>query len=130
MKEECREVFEFILYSVDYADVDKPIKYEECCDPNSVVVCLVLYLYSIEPPFYAYINKACKEQDKTKLKTLGPIVRVLYQILVGGGTESSREDRITTGQDRVKCKVSLGFYSESFILFRGAAMREQTIKEW
>lgn len=60
VKDECKEVFEFILHSVQHPDVDKSIKYEECCDPNSKVVCLVLYLYSIEPPFYAYINKACK----------------------------------------------------------------------
>ena len=97
VKQDYKEVFEFILYSVDHPDVDKPVKYEECCQPNSKVVCLILYLYSIEPPFYKHINQACKNQDRTKLRTLGPMVRILYQILIGGGTENSRDDRIITG---------------------------------
>lgn len=99
------------MNSVKHPNVDMPIRYEDCGDPMSIVVCLVLYLYSIEPAFYAYINKACKEQDRTKLETLGPMARVLFQILVGGGTESQRSDKIPTGHDIIKQKDYEGFFS-------------------
>ena len=58
------------------------------------------------------------------------MVRVLFQILVGGGTESEREDRMMTGFDNIKSKDGLGFFSESFLLFRGAAMKDDSIREW
>lgn len=55
-KTEAKEAFEFILYSIDLDDVERPITYEELLNPKSKVTCLILYLYSMEPPFYADVN--------------------------------------------------------------------------
>ena len=41
-------------------------------NPKSKAVFLVLWLYSIEPPFYFYLNQACRRMDATLLNMLGP----------------------------------------------------------
>ena len=61
-------VFHKIKELVDIPNPDEPLvfsKYTEngLCNPNSTVVCLLLWLYSIEPPFYAAINEAGRTMD-------------------------------------------------------------------
>lgn len=129
-QDDAKQIFEYILECSGVEDVDRPITYEELWDPKSSVVCLLLYLYSIEPPFYADVNKAIRLRDKAMLRTLGPFVRCLYQILVGGGTESVRSDRLLHGRDDLTLPGNMGFFSQSFLLYRGAAMKESWIKAW
>ena len=64
------------------------------------------------------------------LPTLGPFARCLFQILVGGGTESFRRDRLLSGIDDSTLRNYVGFYSQCFLLFRGAAMKDSWIKAW
>jgi len=47
-------------------------------DPCSKAACLILWLFSIEPPFYKFINVSVIGFDEQVLETLGPIARALY----------------------------------------------------
>ena len=40
--------------------------------PTSKACFLVLFLYSIEPPLYFYLNDACRTKNKALLPMLGP----------------------------------------------------------
>jgi len=51
------------------------------CDPDDRSTQLILWLYSIEPPFYAELNKACREMNRELLETLGPISYALFLVV-------------------------------------------------
>ena len=38
-------------------------------------------MYSLEPPFYRGLNKACREKDDTKIDHLGPFATALGEII-------------------------------------------------
>lgn len=65
------------------------------CNPDSKVVCLILWLYSVEPPFYAAINEASRTMDMDLIKMLGPFAKALY--LIFEYVEFLREDRLECG---------------------------------
>lgn len=58
-----REAFELIMDNIGVEDVLSPLTQEILEDPNSKELNLILYLHSIEPPFYAYLNDACQTMD-------------------------------------------------------------------
>lgn len=64
---ESKEVFDFMLNCMEIADPEAPIDPTELSNPESKVVCFVLYLMSFEPPFYNDLNLACMNRDKKKL---------------------------------------------------------------
>lgn len=66
---------------MDPKTVNKPIKPEALKTPNSPEVCMLLYLYSMEPPFYHDLLIASKQKDDLKLKTLGPFAFAIYELL-------------------------------------------------
>lgn len=68
----------FMLISIDYDAIDEPLTTDDFLDPESKVVCIILYLNSIEPDFFADLNRAIRLLDKSKLKMLGPFARCLY----------------------------------------------------
>ena len=43
--------------------VDEPLTKEILSDPKHVITKTLLYIYSLEPPIYRYLNKASREQD-------------------------------------------------------------------
>jgi len=47
-------------------------------NPDSKVICFILWFYSIEPPFYVKVNKACINMEKENLAMLGPWARALH----------------------------------------------------
>ena len=49
-------------------------------------------MYSIEPPLYGDLNKACRNMDHQKLETLGPYARVLYEVLFNGKVQDEIGD--------------------------------------
>ena len=51
-KESERKTFDFFLKGLSIPEANKPIKLKAFNDPNSIEVKLILYLYSMEPPFY------------------------------------------------------------------------------
>lgn len=89
---------------MNFKDVDQKFKrhnkdseygYYNC---HSKVVFLILFLYSIEPPFYFALNDACRKKDKRLLPMLGPFATALMDILTY--TEAERDDdRITLGNE-------------------------------
>ena len=52
----------------------------------------------MEPPFYAELNNASRNMDKSKLKTLGPFSKAIYGVLLEGSeSDSKREDALIQG---------------------------------
>ena len=62
-------------------DIDQPITLEICRDPDHPITQLILTLYSMEPPFYADLNNACRTLDPSKLNTLGPFANAIWGCL-------------------------------------------------
>ena len=65
------DVFNLFLHGFDIQNPDKPIPRKTLEDPYSPEVVILLRLYTIEPPFYAYLNTACRQLDHSKLHMLG-----------------------------------------------------------
>ena len=80
-KESERKTFDFFLKGLSIPDASKPIKLKAFNDPNSIEVKLILYIYSMEPPFYQHLNTACRKKDKSKLKQLGPFAAAICTVL-------------------------------------------------
>ena len=78
-----RKAFNHLLFSLDMddKDINKPMTDDIFGNPYSPEVQLILNLYSMEPPLYAYLNKACLSLEVTELNTLGPYTRVMMEIL-------------------------------------------------
>ena len=63
-----RKAFTKMLLMISFPDLDKPFDYGSDDDydlwkPTSKAVFLILFLYSMEPPFYAALNQACRTLD-------------------------------------------------------------------
>ena len=93
-----RKAFNRLLFSLDMGDYDitQPITLNIYVDPNHPVTQLILILYSMEPPFYADLNNACRNLDMDKLQTLGPFAKAIFMVLGSGGlfSDKKREDAI------------------------------------
>ena len=59
------KAFNYLLIALDMkdTDIDEPLTLEICMDPHSPQTQLILTLYSMEPPFYAELNNACRDLD-------------------------------------------------------------------
>lgn len=128
VKRNYQWAFMFIILSTEF-DVNKQLTKEDFTDPLGVVVSIILYIYSMEPPFYAQMNKAIRELDLTMLEKLGPLARCLYQIHVTR-LESRRNDSIQCGESTILGANKLGFFNKSFLLFRGTRMKARWINDW
>ena len=93
--------------------MQKPISEEEIRNPNSNVVLLIMYIFSLETPIYSLLNKACREGDKSKMDTLGPLSCALFMIL--SRASDKRVDR------------DGNFFPHKFDLFRGVALKQEQI---
>lgn len=71
-----------------------PIK-EGLFDPDNKATQLVLWLYSIEPAFYADLHRICRDMEQEHLDTLGPFALSLYWIVKLA--EMNRVDKLTLG---------------------------------
>lgn len=65
MKRQYQMVFNKILEFSGLKDIKEPLQYSETEDnglynPEGRATMLILWLYSIEPPFYSYLNKAMR----------------------------------------------------------------------
>lgn len=103
-------------------------------NPYSKAACLTLFFYSIEPPFYAYLNKAIRCRDPKEVKALGPFASALYQVITRA--ESYRYDRetpgniITSNKQLFSFQCSLGHFEGSFLVFKGTQMLEAWLQPW
>ena len=70
-------------------DASKPLKgkLDDLDDPST---CLLLYIYSCEPPLYMDMHSACRRMDARFLETLGPFARALTKIF--DSAEQKRKD--------------------------------------
>jgi len=128
-----RNIFDFLYDLLKGEDINKPLTSAKVLfDPNNTFVQLFFYLYSIEPPLYHDLNQASIAMDLSKLSTLGPYARVIFQVLESGSKlDKNREDAMRLGEqdcdhskgstdpDSLKPTGPLGFFSQSFITYRG-----------
>lgn len=113
------------------AEPDDPVTMDDLRDPNSKINCFVLFMLSLEPPFYHELNQACVlPPDNTKAQKLGGIALILSEILKNGQLEANRESRLPLGRDDVFNVDDLGYYTQSFLVFKGCAMKSSWIKGW
>jgi len=66
-------------------------------NPNSKITGLILWLYTIEPPLYYYVNETCRKMDMKALKNLGPYIRVLFKCLRSQDIEKHDSDMFPCG---------------------------------
>lgn len=92
-------VFEKIFELINFSEPDEPLityqdKESELClwNPYSKAVCIIMWLYSIEPPLYAAINEACRTIDNKYLRSLGPFAAALFAILVNA--EGNKKNKL------------------------------------
>ena len=62
-----RNIFNLLYQCLTDTDFDIPITKEELEDPKSEFTQIMFYMYSLEPPIYYHLNKACKIMDPSKL---------------------------------------------------------------
>ena len=79
-----------MLLSINDKDIDKPIS--NYTDANSPQVQLIMNLYSMEPSFYVDLNRASMMMDQSKLATLGPFAKAIYEILFWGDESDKKRD--------------------------------------
>ena len=96
-----QRVFTNLLQLINFSDLNKPFTHGDkteydLYDPTSKACFLVLFLYSIEPPFYFHLNDACRTKNKALLPMLGPFANAVAYVLAGA--ESFRGDRMETGE--------------------------------
>lgn len=118
------KAFEKILEIFQVGEPDEACK--NLTDSTDNVTSMVLWLYSIEPAFYADMNQACCAMDLDLLEYFGPFARALHMILQNA--EKNRADKVQPG---ISCfEKHLGAFSGSFLLFKGARMLPDWIDQW
>ena len=93
-----RRVFNTILALIALPDIDKPFNIWEndriygLDVPESKACFSMLWMYSLEPPLYYMLNRACRNRDNALLPLLGPFAKAIAQVL--NGAEFYRNDKI------------------------------------
>ena len=64
-------------------------------NPRSKATCFIMWLMSIEPPFYHAVNIASQTMNLDLLEELGPLSRAVYFVLTGA--ERFRDDQPENG---------------------------------
>lgn len=129
IKDSNKWAFMFMIMCIDFDDIERPLTKEDFVDPKGKVVSLIMYLNTIEPPFYAELNTACRTLDTKKLKMLGPFARCVYQILATR-IENSKKDKIERGDNFSLDEKSLGYFKKNFLLYRGSKLKARWINDW
>lgn len=119
-----------MLSCMEVAHPDEPIELAELRTEDSKVICFVLFLMSIEPPFYNELNLACINMDKSKVDKLGAIALIISEVLKGGWMEDKRKNCMPKGADDEFNVDDLGYFTKSFLIFKGTPMKSPWIKGW
>lgn len=105
-----KAAFDKLLSLLELGDLDKPIEVNTLrFDHAHPIVQTIMYIYSLEPPFYKHLNKACREKDVSKIDKLGPFACTLGEIV--RNQDAFREDRQPT----------------DFKVYRGLALPEEEL---
>ena len=119
------QVFDKLLESVDLKNNGKG---EQYTDPESKTVKLILWLFTIEPSFFADLNEACISLDESRLHMIGPFARAIHLILKY--VELNKLNKIPNGMEYDGVGNPLGAFSQCFLLFRGTSMSQPSVSIW
>lgn len=99
-------------------------------NPRSKATCFIMWLMSIEPPFYHALSLASMQMDLTLLEELGPLARAVHFVVTGA--ERYRDDKIECGFQTLMrdIKNPLSTFCASNFLFRCVAMKQEWVDEW
>lgn len=108
-----------------------PIK-EGLFDPDNKASQLILWLYSVEPSFYADLHRITRDMDEQYIDTLGPFALCMYWITKLA--EMNRVDKMTLGvklhRPDKDLSHELGYFASSYCVFKGATMLEDWVQDW
>jgi len=124
-KNQYSSIFEKLIL---LADLKNNGKNEQYTDPESKTVRLILWLFTIEPSFYADLNDASIEQDEQKVEMLGPFARAIFLVLTF--VELNRVNKTPFGMENEFDGDPLGVFNQAFLLFRGTTMTSECINDW
>ena len=103
--------------------IDKPLtNLLSDINPASKVI---LWIYTIEPPFYKEVNNACRWYQEEKLDLLGP-----YAYALGMITWRAQSNKFDKHEEHFNLDPSLGSFEKFFNVFRGARMKREWITDW
>lgn len=128
MKEQERTPFEFVTHKLGIADVDFALTSKLLGNPESNQVMILHFFLSMDPPFYAHLNKAVRSMDQAMLPKLGPFARAL-SIFMYHSDESNknRQIKLMKGLDE-GFEGPLGHFNKSFLLFKGSLLKNTCIE--
>ena len=96
-------------------------------NPKSKACFIVLWMYSIEPPLYFFLNEACRLRNQNVVPLLGPFAAAVA-IILDGRAEDRRPDKIEYGRDIDNSP--LGCMAGAFLLFRGALLPPHAVAKF
>ena len=79
--------------------LDEPLTVKILSDPNHAITQRILYIYSMECFIYEDMNKACRDQDKSKIKFYGAFAAALSYIIYSANKH--RTDKKVTKQSHL-----------------------------
>lgn len=119
------------LYGKAENDRTIPIK-DGLFDPDLRATQLILWVYSMEPSFYADMLRAAREGTATQLENLGPLAYAMHWITKLAETNKSM--KVTLGAKLHKPEKGLthelGAWCSSDLIFRGTQMKSEWIEDW
>ena len=108
-----------------------PIK-DGLFDPENKCTQLILWLYSMEPSFYADVAKASRDMNLFTLDNFGPLAYAMHWIVKL--SETNKPVKLTLGsklhRPENELQHELGSWCCADLVFRGAHMRPEWIEEW
>lgn len=115
------------------AENDRPIPIKEgLFDPDSNATQTILWLYSMEPSFYADLHKAAREMSLVHLDNLGPMAFAINWIVKLA--ESNKSMKVTLGakfhKPGTELTHELGSWCSADLVFRGTQMSPEWIADW
>lgn len=97
----------------ELGDLDEPISEKSLMsNPDDPMVQTIIYLYSLEPPFYGHLNWASREKVINRIDAVGPFASALDIIL--RNIDSKRKNKKT----------------EDFYVYRGLNMPLNEIESY
>lgn len=109
--------------AADLGDPNRPLDHKELLYKNNKHHQTIMMIYSLETFLYRDLNRASRNRDQSKVRTLGPYACALQCILIGIRQDTfnmyNNQERDIAFQDRV----------QGFIVYRGISLEPQTIEE-
>ena len=127
-----------LFLSAGFNDPSEKIRYETIQKVQAPIVCLILYIFSLDTPLRWYINDSAVMSEQSSsptkyLRALGPFVKLLFEI-IGENLEQVRHDSLKKGMDlhspKEGRKHPCGFLNQPILLFKFTYLTQQLIDEY